>query len=611
MKIKFDPVNHFIKLIAVALIGLIFIFEIPYIFPPSVRVVSASYDYGFNNMVGILILFVFCIVFVGFGYYLTRKESAVIIIDLNMKPKDIGVRAIFVTSLVSFLLIATLFLLSGSYGFGESTQFVLAMERLSIGQALYSDFDFYYGPLLAYVPYAIYKGGYFLNFEYKTAYFLGLAALQFLSLVELRYILNNTSLPLSLKQNFFYVIAFSTLPFHSGINLILFRFITPVVGFIFIKKYEEKSLLLQSAIFIALSFLIFGISIEYGVVFSVALCVYLLMSLVINRTAGSAILIIITMASPVVLYGLSPEIFHSMQLYLQGAWRWPFVLSLQLILFFISVFVVAFLMGSKLRDFRKNYYLISLCILAIGSLPASLGRCDPGHVLLNGLMIFIVAYTFISFTWNKKHVMTMYLLFILSFGIFYNYTTIRVYSAIYMNQAYKKIGQVIPDRMMSTFIDFGSIISGLREDEIINKIDKFKGRKAPDYNLIFKKINKISSPYMLSEDVTKFLSKTNKIELLYFKDFSILASEPEVDLAIDDMKKKDPEFLILPIWWDKISDAEDNEKVINFLFTTKYTRMPIRNGRMLLSPIDTYFRDNYILDAQFESFVIMKRLAAR
>lgn len=596
---------------AIGLICLFIIFEVPYLFPQSVRTISASYDYGFNNTIGILLLIMACGIFATLGFFWTKKNTELKFFDANPSSAQISQREILVTSFVSLLLISLLFLVSGTYGFGESTQFLQAMERISIGQKLYVDFDFYYGPILAFGPYLIYKIGQLVNFEYKTAYFITLAIFQVISLIELRFILNSISLRSGLARKFFYVIVFSTLPFHSGINLILFRFITPVSGFIFLRKKENLSIKWRSAIVLSLSFLTFGLSIEYGVVFSVALCIYLIFSLVIDRTPGSLICLAITMVSPVFFYGLFPGLFHTMHLYLLGAWRWPFVISLHLLIFFTSVFIVAFLIGSQLRDVKKNYFLISLCILAIGSLPAALGRCDPGHVILNGLMIFILAYSYISYTWSKKYIFAMYFAFIMSFGVFCSYPTIKSYGIIYVSQSFKKLSQYATKSEISNLIKYGSILSGLPKDEVARKVQNFNKRQLIDYKNIFQNINTIYSPYMISEDVANYLRKSNKIEYFYFKDYSILASEPEVTKAIEDMKKKNVAYLILPNFWDKLSEPEDNTKTINLLFTTKYNRLPIRNGRLLLSPVINYVKNSYTLDAKFDNFVIMKRSEIR
>lgn len=587
------------------LIGFVTIFEVPYFFPSATRTISASYDYGFNNTVGLLMLAFCCLILVGIGVF---SPSKVVFgaIDLDKKANSVSNRDIVLVAIASLAAIAVLFGLSGDLGFGESTQFFLAMERISIGQKLYSDFDFYYGPLLAYVPYWLYLAGEPLGLTFKPAYFISLAFLQIVGLLELRYILNKFSFKQGLARKIFYAIALATLPLHSGINLILFRFITPAVGLILIGRMSGGSLVVRSIVIIAFTFLSFGISAEYGVIFSVALSIYISGIFLIDKSYNNALFLFFTLVSPSVFYVLFPGLFATMHLYILGAWRWPFAPSLQLILFFISTFAIAFYLGSLLRRAKNSFFNICFCLLAIGSLPAALGRCDPGHVVLNGLLVLIIAYSFIAHIWSAKQSATIGFLLLLAFCVFYNASTFQMYSRVYMSLAFSKLHKTISNESLDKLIGLGSKISGMGIDDTRKKINKFYLLEGNDFHSAFANIEKIYVPFQPNETISQYLRKTKKIAFLYFKDYSILASDPEVKLAIEDIHEKNAEFLLLPAVWNKLAEPENYSEQIDLLFTTKYSRKPIRNGRLLLGPLIEYIEKNYTMQTQLGSYVIMR-----
>lgn len=606
-----EKASNWIVLSLIGIIGLFLIFEVPYLFPPQVMTLSASYDYGFNNTIGIIVLGIVSLLFVGAGFLSVKDDKYMHIGIHSSAETPLSFSAVVITSGLSIVLVFILFLISGDFGFGESQQFILAMERVSIGQQLYKDFDFYYGPLLVYIPYAIYKISYLFEGSFKGAYFICLAFLQIAGLFELRYILNAIPIQEDIRKKTFYAIALFTLPFHSGINLILFRFITPAAGMILLKKIGEMNVFIKSITILALSSAVFGISIEYGVIFTVALTIYYLGLSIVKKCPVDLFYSALVLTVAFLFLFFFPGLFNTVKLYLLGGWRWPFVPSLPLLLFFISVFLLSFTIGNHLKNISENYFFLSLCLLALGTLPAALGRCDPGHVFLNGLMVLILSFSFLSYITKPKLTRLFGLMLVLSFGVPLMFGTIYMCSGIYSRNAFIKLDLVINQKAVDKFTYYGAKLFGKDENVIKSKIQAYRKSKKMNLENQFSSITKVIAPYNLPDNLSNFLRLTNRIDSLYFKDYNILASEIEVERALQDMKKFRNDFLVIPIGWEKMDKPDSQIGLINILFLTKYTKDQKRNSRLLLTPIIKYINENYSFHSQVDNqFIIMQPLSS-
>jgi hypothetical protein len=591
----------------VAAMGLVLAFQAPYHFPPAVRTISASYDYGFNNTFGILILGVFALMFLWAGFLWCHEGSLPrFFTDKSVEP-TIGFRDIWLAAVPSLLVISAVFLLSTNFGFGESTQFILTMQRIASGQKIYTDFDFYYGPLLAYLPYGVYKLMHFVRGDYKDAYFFTLTVLQLVGLLELGYLLNALNIPPRARRWMFYAIALSTLPVHSGINLIVFRYITPLIGFVFLKRIEKFSLGLAVAI-PTLCFVTFGISVEYGTVFILATAIYYAGRFLIDRSVSSLRSLALVIVSSLLVYLTFPGLFHTVRLYLMGAWRWPFVPSLVLVLFFLLVFTLAFAIGARLRNIKENHFFLCFCLLCFGSLPAALGRCDPGHVLLNGMGIIVLAYAYLHSVVRPRLITIFRLVFVIAFGVLMNLSTLAMYSNIYKGLAFRQLNERLSGKQLSTLEHIGSRVTRIDEADMRRRIDSFTQAQNLDLKPAFVGIDHIAAPYFTSLEISSYLQSSGKLNYLYFKDFNTLASELEVAWAIRDLKEKNCGFLILPEDWLTVAEPVDQSHIINLIFSSKYTRQPIHNGREILEPLVAYISAQYVPYRHVGKFIIVKRL---
>ncbi|MDB5817930.1 MAG: hypothetical protein JWQ11_1570, partial [Rhizobacter sp.] len=119
------------------------------------------------------------------------------------------------------------------------------------------------------------------------------------------------------------------------------------------------------------------------------------------------------------------------------------------------------------------------------------------------------------------------------------------------------------------------------------------------------------APYQMPDVLAVYLRQSGKSRFLYFKDYSIIASDPEVEIALRELKSQNAQTLVLPVAWKSVVDADRHAALIKLLFFAPYDRAPIANSRALLQPVVDYIQENYEQIAATSNFVVMKRVAGR
>jgi len=593
-------------LVSLSLLGACLVFQVPYLYPPTVRAISASYDYGFNNSVGILLLCIIALLFVGLGFLTSSGANRIHLLE-RAEGVLVTQRELMWACLLSVLTVGLCAGFSGAFGYAESTQFIQAMERLAAGEFPYIDFDFYYGPLLAYIPFVFQQAGNLIGLSSKNSYFVTLLLLQIISLFELKYLLNAVELPGQLRRWAFWLVALSTLPLHSGINLILLRYITPLVGFIFLKQIEGGAAWRSVVVTALLVLLTFGISVEYGTVFTLTVCVYQAGLWLMERRMRHAVALTVALLMPAVFWLIFPGLFHTVHLYLMGAWRWPFVPSPVLVTFFGAVFVLAYAAGQHLRKLRRHFFFLSLCLLAFGSLPAALGRCDPMHVLLNGLGILLLAYVALAGKVQRQSAGRVGLVLVLVFGVLLNLGGLLATHTYYGTLAFRMLVRNMPPEHLPALVNAAARVLQKDPSVVQERIEKSGLLASSEAWSLVDGIPKAASPYLLAESQARYLRETGKLQTLYFKDYAILASEPEVTWAIRDLEARRPQYLALPILWRNVAEAQDYRVLINGLFTSYYAREPFRNSNALLKPLVDHILARYEQVGEEGAVVLMRR----
>ena len=165
--------------VILALLVYFAVFRLPFLFPPQVRLMSASYALGFNNGVAIVAL-AGLLVLVTLLHLLRRRFSA----DLAIKVSDVwngkawtATRVVFAIACIGYagltFALYRYYLQSAPSLIWEPRHFLHRTWLMDVyGLRAYQDFSAEYGPILTYTPLWTYWLIKPLGASYEAAYFL-------------------------------------------------------------------------------------------------------------------------------------------------------------------------------------------------------------------------------------------------------------------------------------------------------------------------------------------------------------------------------------------------------------------------------------------------------
>ncbi len=377
-------------------VSLVAVLYIPYFFPVSPST-SESYIFGYNNRGGVLLLL------------LLTSIGAICVKGPNFDFSPIGpspkipLRFLGLSLAVEFAACAGMYMCAGRFGaFGEPEQQVNRIWLLSQGKKPYIDFEWPWGPSLLYVPKWLSE---LLHLNIPQGYFLFWVITSLIGIVLLFATLNLIDFPGRHKTAIF--LLFSTYALFSvlnmGSNYTLVRYICPLFCILIVNRVNQRSPQLRTKIHAAILAVAFTatlllISPEVTIAHAFA-CIVLLYPgrpTLAHRSQIFAYLAALTALAVLFSFALKVHILDSIKLDGQGANSFPIAFSPAILFFFTVVFICACYLVRRASDEGIQDNTIALIAFSIPMTAAALGRCDPGHVLLNGIGFFIAVFFYAS-----------------------------------------------------------------------------------------------------------------------------------------------------------------------------------------------------------------------
>lgn len=397
-------------LIAVAA-ALVAVFVVPWFFPRSDPVAGESYPLGFNNRLAAVGLILVSGCMAAFRC-LCPSASSQARATLSWFSKD-STRAIKTASKVEYgilglfcLLMAQVILWWDSVlvvpYWGEADYFLNRIDLAALGYRPYLDFHHNYGPLMLYGPLLLdwATGG---SFGIESAYAWTVVAWTLAGAAGVFLILRLLSIP---RRSRPWVLAMSLLmwlPLTMGLNYTPLRFTAVPFSIaavhIVAERLRTRSVpLLQSAIaLLAVSAiataLTLSISPEMGAAAAAALIGYALVKGIDgDRFLATAITAGVCF-SALMMHWSFQGYLYGIHAFSAGANNFPILPNLHNVLLAVSaVLVLSRLAAAVVTDphHPNAPFAASIAIASALMLFPSLGRCDPGHVILNSLMVFLL-----------------------------------------------------------------------------------------------------------------------------------------------------------------------------------------------------------------------------
>ena len=384
--------NHPISLrILYALLSFGFVLYIPTLVPGSF-VSSESYIFGYNNRIGILLI----LILIGLNILLFRPREA----NRPILLSSDSVHSITIWSCVGIVgtLGLGMYILTSRFGsFGESIYFINRIGLATHNLRPYRDFEFAYGAIFIYGPLLIHN---FLHISVPAAYYLFWIVNLMLGTWFTAEVVKQLDFPGKYRNAIFIFFFIATLScvITAGVNYTGFRFaLGPLFGILLVRTIKEGR---SNSNFRGLAVIFFStvslllISPEVAVAFafgaSLFITVYHYQSKVKYWFVPCALEYILIGSLFIVANHLM--VFESFKRVSGGGYFFPIMPAPCILLFVVSLYYCArmAIMDIAKHDFRSNYH----CVLLI-SFPMifpALGRCDPYHILFDGMSIFILAF---------------------------------------------------------------------------------------------------------------------------------------------------------------------------------------------------------------------------
>ena len=393
--------------VGVAALSYYALFELPFWFPPRLRLWSASYAFGFNNGVAILAM-AGLLAAVALLYVVQRHRACESQIEFPLDRTIAGRRSLVVAlALVAVLYAGLTFAMyvhsvrSATWLTWETRHFLHRTWLMDVyGLRPYTDFSAEYGPMLTYTPLYMYRLLEPLSASHEQAYFASHLLLNLGGLWCVYYVLSRAIMPVGPRLVAFGVLAIAGFAPYMGLNGVLLRYLCPFACLLLGHRAVVWTLsrpgsalcwLATAAIVLLLLVANILLSSEAAVAFALAWLGYSVLTL--RRDARVlAVSFIAFIAAALLCWLLVPVAYYgSLLRFSEGANNLPLLPAAHLLFYIVTMFlVVPPLLAVSVRepatgDVPGAAICGALGVLCVVMAPGALGRCDPPHVLFYGM----------------------------------------------------------------------------------------------------------------------------------------------------------------------------------------------------------------------------------
>ena len=261
----------------------------------------------------------------------------------------------------------------------ESSHFLWRLKLTEVyGMRPYFDYQFEYGPALAYAPILAHALFSPLGTHHELSYYAAHYVLNVAGLLCIVYILNRACVPLPLKSVAFIALGLASFLPNMGLNGVVLRYSASFFGLVAVHgaAYVRKSHFVR---LFGTALVCSGVNIvlspEVGVAFLLALMSYCVLSLG-DRTATLAILLAIVASLILAAFLLPRPYFATLTHFSQGANNLPLLItSPHLLLYLALILSVVPRWLAGVRGTSPDRALVAtLAVLCVILIPGALGR---------------------------------------------------------------------------------------------------------------------------------------------------------------------------------------------------------------------------------------------
>jgi hypothetical protein len=370
------------------------VFFLPYRFPTKIPTYSHSYVAGYSNRVAAIASVVLAIVIFGLSRLLSRGKPR-----RPAPASELSRNYLYWCGTVYAAVIGTLCFeawRSPDY-YGEAAYFLLRLDRmLNAGQMPYRDFDLAYGWVQLYFPASIYWLLHPLHVSMEVSYYFAVLVMNLCGLVLLFRVVNDRTLNIGPKGTVFILTALAMLNVTLGLNYTAVRFLTAPCLLLLLRR--QRAIVTLGATVALSSILAWSIAPEAGVAYAAASTCFLAISAARKDRRLLFLLPFSALGFPIMLGIFGLNYISAMLDFSAGMANFLIVPAPYILLFLLTLLcIVAVGLATVVRDDCEGTpLLLSLAVMGLVYVNAALGRCDPGHVLWNGICIFILGFALMA-----------------------------------------------------------------------------------------------------------------------------------------------------------------------------------------------------------------------
>jgi hypothetical protein len=557
--------------------------------------VSASYIFGYNNRVGVLLLIGFLVCGGVFS-----KELGVAFLPPSV-GKKIPVRLIALWMGIFAAAWAVMYLLvHGLGGFGESLYLIDRVKMLSEGRRPYRDFEFAYGILFLYGPRALMA----LHLSAEQAYFMMLLLCQLGGVWMLSRVLDLMDYPSRYTASIYSIVCLFSLPMtiSTGLNYTLVRFITGSYFGLLVHRSDARGgrghrvrAMLMSTGFTVVMLMI---SPEMGIAYAVGTMGYFAVFGRWDWRSAAEYTAFLGLESVILLVADRLNVFATLRAFSGGAFSFPILPAGHILLFFFGCGLLSLFVAVRLRAGSRGDGMLMVIAVSAATLFAALGRCDVGHTGLSAIGLVIAAIILASTfprVWKGYRIAFLVLFIVVPTitGV-WNYKT-ELSKLVFLRLfQYERQGLMTP---MDAFIDRGMQRQlGAEKGQI--KFDKLKASSSLATEFVFHEVYPelvgiVEAPFGYSPRGFG-IYHSPRIDEGYFAGLNNLFTPTMVKRKIGELQEHPDRKLLLPENFNEQCrvDPSAAKDQIRTLFAYPY-RGTVRHAEGIWDPLCGYINEHY------------------
>ena len=473
-----------------------------------------------------------------------------------------------------------------------------ATVKRDTGRAIYSQLEFAYGPLLLLPEIWLSR---ILHCSMTAAYYATFVLESSLGLCMLAYVLNELPIRGSLRKAALVLLAIGAITPHLGLNYTFFRFVTPLAVLLFATRSRSLPrciLLLSLGELLAVL-----ISPELGLAMAVGVGVFGLLRAWAEGWRWLLAAVVPLAVLGTLLLTLGRPFLHMAATFSRGALSLPVGPYPHILIFvFALVWLVPFGLGrfARLRELSGSR-LLALYAASLAFLPAALGRCDPLHVLFDGVGILVLSLIVVSGSSRRGRLAWLAAIAVL---VFWNH---YVNERLFALRNAEVLRQSLMPRLPTPLARDVVKVVGMRRKDVA---DILAQKRSPDFYLDEAQLNRlvgdapIATPLDIPPSVEDQLKRTHHYDPGYYAFWVDMMNPVTEQRSIRDLNACP--WLLLPRLW-----SSDNPHTPQLVAEFQGFRLPYRtrnsSGYVPGQLFAQNLRQRWILVQSFGPYALYKQ----